>query len=382
MTAPASPLEERTFVNRLRHRLKAEWRRRLGPKPNPPSSRIPVALVGAGNVARWLYLPRLQSPSCPFQLCAVHDVQAQAAEKVAAAFHVQASPSVAALLDSPAQAVFVCTPPPFHKETVLAAVAAGKHVLCEKPLATSAQEARLMTEAAAQAGIVHMVNFTFRFRPDFSLITQLLQSEALGRVHHLWGTLSQGGWFTADGSPSPQRTDAAPWKFEPGGGVASDLGPHLLDLVRCWLGDIHEVRAWTKSFRPDRTDCEDACGFSLACAHGAMAHLLTSRWTQGHRERTMFEISGSEGALRLDQDKLELWTREIPRWRNLFIPPAPLDFLEAFHRAITGRPAPIPTFHDALKNNEALEAVILSSQSGHAVSLNSQDSTQGIVEHA
>jgi predicted dehydrogenase len=268
------------------------------------------------------------------------------------------------------EAVFVCTPPQAHCEAALAALEAGKHVLCEKPLASSLGEARCMWEAARQTSAVHMVNFSYRFRPEIAFLAKVIHSGLLGRIYHVWGTLSQGEWFTEDGKPAQVRCDATAWRFRPGGGVVLDLIPHLIDLGRFCFGEIEEIQAWTKTFRPAPTLAEDACGFSLAFKGGPTAHLLVSRWATGHKERLFLEVSGSKGSLVLDQQTLKVWTRDEPRWRTLLIPrPTGGSFLDVFHSAIAGASGEIPTFWDGLKNNEALAGICQSASSGSTTAL-------------
>lgn len=321
-------------------------------------------------MVRWAYLPRLQRGS-PFRLVAVHDLDRNAARQIADPQGARVHSSLAAFLrDEEVEAVFICTPPQAHCEAVLAALEAGKHVLCEKPLASTFEEARSMWEAARQAGTVNMINFSYRFRPEIAFLAELIHSGILGDLYQVDGTLSQGGWFTEGGMPAQVRCDATAWRFRPGGGVVLDLVPHLIDLCRFCFGEIEQVQAWTKTFRPGPIATEDGCGFSLAFKHGPMAHLLASRWATGYKERTFFEISGSKGAMVLDQETLKLWTHDEPRWRTLLVPRRRGEgFLAAFHAAIAGKAEGIPTFWDGLKNNEALAGIYQSASSGSTSTL-------------
>jgi predicted dehydrogenase len=329
-----------------------------------------AGLVGAGNVARWLYLPRLRRPYAPFRLKAVYDSDTEAARRAAEPLGAEVCASLEALTRRPdVEAVFVCTPVQFHREAVLAALAAGKHVLCEKPLGRSLEEARAMREAARHAGKMNMVDFSYRFRPDLHFVGQIIRSGMLGRIHHLWGSISQGQWFTEDGRPSRERTDAAPWKYGPEGSVVLDLVPHLLDLCRWWLGEIRQVQAWTQRASASAADGQAACGVSLHFETGVVAQLLASRLATGHREQMLLDVSGSQGALRLDQRTLKLWTADQPRWRTILMPAIGPDFLAAFHRSVIDGTESAPTFEDGVKNNEAIDGVLLSARSGAAVSL-------------
>ena len=197
-----------------------------------------------------------------------------------------------------------------------------------------------------------------RFQDNMAYIQRLVESGVLGQVYHLWGTMSQGGWFDAASQPSQERPDAAEWKFGPGGGIVLDLGTHMIDLCRFLFGEVDRVQGWTHSFRPGGGECEDATGFSLNFAEGPIAHLLSSRWATGHPTKTVLEISGSEGSLSLDGGGLRLWTRGEPRWRRLFIPTRREgDFLNTFSAAINGTADKYPNFEDGWRNNEIIEEI-------------------------
>jgi predicted dehydrogenase len=365
----ARQLQERTFVNLVKRRL-AQKLGKGGAPSAPPGKAIGAGLIGAGNIARWAYVPRFQR-KFPFHLAAVFDVNAAGAKEVAAATGAKACASLDELLRQPeVEAVFICTPAAFHGEAAVAAFAAGKHVLCEKPMAATLDEARRMTAAAQQSGRAHMVHFSYRFRPEFQFLAQLLQSGVIGRVYHVTGTFSQGRWFNENSEPSHERPDATPWKLGPDGGVAEDLGPHLVDLCRSCFGELTEVAAWKRSFRPGPFVSDDACGLSLGFAGGTVAQVITSRLATGFKEHTSLEFSGSHGAIQFEHGEIKLWTRGEPRWRTLLIPPQlGRDFLDAFHAAITNRGTTVPDFHDGLKNSEALDAIVRSAKSGAVVKL-------------
>lgn len=371
MNGQTLKIEERTLLRRIVRQLERRFRG-VGVRKGTSSVARPVGvgLVGVGNVARWAYLPRLQRRPA-FRLTAVYDLNQATARQVADSFGARACSSLSELIHHDAvEAVFVCTPVHVHCEAALAAMEAGKHVLCEKPMGNSFEEAFSMWEAARWDETAHMVNFSYRFRPEIAFMAELIRSGVLGRIYHVWGTLFQGGWFTETGEPARMRDDATAWRFGPGGGVVLDLGSHLIDLCRFCFGEIDQVQAWTKTFRPGPPVCEDACGFSLAFKEGLMAHLLTSRWATGYKERVSLEISGSEGSLVLEQGTLRLWTRAESRWRTLLIPLRNRgDFLDAFYSAVTDSFKGVPNFWDGLKNNEVLEGIVRSAKSGYAIPL-------------
>lgn len=370
MSRPAPHIEERTFQSLVKRRLAQKFKKSGGGGATSNGTKpIGVGLIGAGNFARWSYVPRLKR-GFPFKLAGVFDVVAEGAKQVADSLGARAHSSVADLLkDEAVEAVFVCTPVKHHYEAVHAALQAKKHVLCEKPLGYDYREAKTLFDEAQKAGKRHMVHFSHRFIPALAYLAELIQSGTIGQIYHVTGSFSQGFWFTEKNEPSKERDDAAPWKFGAEGGVVQDLGPHLIDCCRMTFGEISQVQAWTKSFRPGPFVVDDACGLNFTFASGAVAQLITSRWATGQKHRIGLEISGSLGSIVLDDGVIKLWTRAEPRWRTLLVPSHHADFLQVFYSGIVDPKVKLPDFFDGLKNNEALEAIGRSAKSGGSVSL-------------
>ncbi|MDB6016447.1 MAG: hypothetical protein JWR19_936 [Pedosphaera sp.] len=371
MSTPMPPIQERTLPALIRRRLESKFKKpSRGPQTPAASRPVGVGLIGAGNFARWSYVPRLKQ-GFPFKLAAVFDVNQEGAKQVADSLGARAYTSVADLLkDEGVEAVFVCTPVKHHFDAVQAALAAKKHVLCEKPLGYDYREARTLFAEARKAGTMHMVHFSHRFIPELAYLADLIHAGVVGQVYHITGSFSQGFWFTDKNEPAQDRDDAAPWKFGADGGVVQDLGPHLIDCCRMTFGEISRVQAWTKSFRPGPFVTDDACGLSLTFTNGAVAQLITSRWATGQKHRIALEISGSLGTVILNDGSIRLWTRAEPRWRTLLVPPLQTgNFLETFYSALIDPKVKLPDFWDGLKNNEALEAIMRSAKTGTAVKL-------------
>ena len=142
-------------------------------------------------------------------------------------------------------AVTIGTPNKFHAPIVIAAARAGKHVLCEKPIALNHQEAMAMVEACRQANVCHMTAFTYRFVPAMRYTTQLVRDGAIGQVRTLrsrrlqdWGTRAIG-WRQV--------------KALAGSGEIADMMAHRLDFTQAMVGPIVRVSALVKNFIPDRT---------------------------------------------------------------------------------------------------------------------------------
>jgi len=323
-----------------------------------------------GNIAQYAYLPRLRSGNL-FQLQGVFDVNEELSRAVASEFSARSYASIGELIsDEEVTAVFICSPPRFHCEAATAALQAGKHVLCEKPLAVNYREAQTMWDAARLSTARHMVNFSFRYDTAAAHFVDIVKSGVLGTIYHVSGTFSQGQWFSEDGQPAHERVDDAAWRYRAGGGVVLELGSHLVDLLRQCLGEVCRVIAWTESFRKDVPECENASGLCLKFDRGAEANVLISRLATGFREHRALEVFGSRGCLIFENGGLQIWTRNEPRWRRLMPPSLGDDsFLSAFHCAIHDPSKNVPGFWEGLKNNEVLDAVYESAHSGTAVDL-------------
>lgn len=186
------------------------------------------------------------------EVTAVCSAQIARAEAVAARFNIPvATADYRELLDLDIDAVIIATPPALHAEQGLAAIAVGKHVLCEKPLAASVAEARALRDAADAAGVVHMLNHQLRFAPAYARIAELIREDYLGQVavadaritmnpvdylrSPAW-SVSKANWFT----------DAR----QGGGLIAGSAGPHLVDLLLWYGGPIVAVAAQAAVTRP------------------------------------------------------------------------------------------------------------------------------------
>ncbi|MBM3290118.1 MAG: Gfo/Idh/MocA family oxidoreductase [Candidatus Hydrogenedentes bacterium] len=362
------PVTEATFANRLKRKLAAK-RAPAAPRVTKGAP-LGAAIVGVGNVAKWAYLPRLRAGG-GFVLKGVLDVNCEAAESVAREFNARAYGSLDELIaDESLAVVFVCSPPKFHRGPVVEALQRNLHVLCEKPLAASIDDARAMRDAANAAPSARtMINFSYRFKPEIAHFIDIVRSGMLGDVYHVSGTLSQGMWFGPDGQPTRARGDEAAWRFQQGGGVVHELGSHLADLLCACFGDAARVGAWARTFQPGDTGCENACGASIEFRGGPVAHVVTSRCATGFKEHTSLEVSGTLGALQYVDGVLRLWTRDAPRWRALLPPAVDGPFLDAFRAAIDDPTRAVPSIQDGYRNCEVLDAMLESARAGRFIEL-------------
>jgi predicted dehydrogenase len=265
-------------------------------------------------------------------------------------------------------------PNAFHAEPTIAAARAGKHVLCEKPLALSAGEAHTMWRAAEDAGVVHATGFNYRFVPAVRLARELVQSGELGEIVHFRARYLQSwGW------------DAPPddWHFDPsvaGTGALGDLGAHSIDLARHLVGEIRSVSAMVRTFVPGRR-VDDSFVATVEFDNGATGTLEASRLARGRINHNAFELNGTKGSVAYDQERMnELQISDGGAFRTVlehgdWWPPGHIigwgdtftyEYLHLLN-AIAGDRTVAPdgaTFEDGYRCALVCDAILRSSQSG------------------
>ena len=317
------------------------------------------------------------------------------AKEQAAAFAIpDATDDYRALIARPdIDAVAIATPPAAHYEMVMAALAAGKHVLCEKPFALNSAQALAMHEAARSAGLTGMVAHEFRFAPQRSHINQLLDEGYAGAPQIAQLELFMGGRRVTQ----PPTLGAS---VADGGGLLGALGSHFIDGLRHWFGDAREVSGVVRCLRPERTDpatgaivqtdAEDTFQFSLTFKNGTVASMTASTaGGPGAGGRTF--ISGSEGSLLATQrggnpepDGIvlgaQLGTRTLaelpmPQLYRPFEDDRDLRLVafrlmvREFERGIAEGVSPAPSFEDGWRCQQILDAIRESSASGKTVEI-------------
>ena len=211
--------------------------------------------------------------------------------------------------------VDICVPGHLHAEIALAALAAGKHVLVEKPLANTLAEAEAMADAAADAsarGVVSMVGFNYRRMPALALARRIIADGRLGEIRQVRASYLQD-WLADAAAPMTWRLR----RETAGSGALGDLASHAVDQLQFLLGErVTEVSARTHTFvteRPGASGTEavtvdDAVWATLAFGSGARGSLEVSRIATGRKNALTIELFGSTGALRFDLEELnELW---------------------------------------------------------------------------
>ncbi|MGH9511557.1 MAG: Gfo/Idh/MocA family protein [Terriglobales bacterium] len=203
--------------------------------------------------------------------------------------------------------VDVAVPNVLHAPIAIAAAQAGKIVLCEKPLATSLDEAERMAQAARN--VPNLVWFNYRRVPAIAFIKQLISDGKLGQIFHY-----RANYMNQSGNTSSQSTA---WRYrreEAGSGALGDLLSHVIDLSIYLNGPIAELNSMLHTFVPGR-DVDDAVATLVRFANGSVGAFEASRYGVGCRNRNTFEIQGSKGRLSFnleDMNHIEFYDATLP----------------------------------------------------------------------
>jgi predicted dehydrogenase len=308
----------------------------------------------------------------------------------------------ALVADPQIDVVSITTPNTLHAPIALAAIAAGKHVHCEKPLAPTALRAREMAEAAGKAGVITQVGFNYLKNPLIALARDIVASGEIGKIVSFRGIHAED--YMADA--------ATPWHFrmDPagGGGVVADLGSHIIAIARYLLGPISEVCGRLETVirqRPEApgssrmrpVEVDDIAHAMVRFSRGCVGTVEVSWLSQGRKMQIEFEVVGSKGALAFSQERfneLRLYQVEPGNSRNGFrtivagpehppygsfcvAPGHQLGFndlktieMRDFLLAIAGEPVKGPDFREGWEVQKVVDAIIDSSRVRQWMSVN------------
>lgn len=278
--------------------------------------RIGIGLIGTGYMGK-RHAVAMQSvgtvfdtvlrPECEI-LCAT--TAAGAADKARAFGFNRSTDNWQELVDdSRVDAVVIASPQSTHKAIALAAFAAGKPVLCEKPMGASLEDSLAMAEAADAARVANMVGFNYIRTPASQFARQLIRDGVIGDVHFFRGEHTED--FCAD----PE--EAANWRTrDRANGTMGDLSGHMINAALALIGPIESLCADISTVYPKRIGAkgpeavtnDDQAQFLCRFASGVSGHLLFSRVATGRKMGYAYDIYGSKGAIRFDQeDQNALW---------------------------------------------------------------------------
>jgi predicted dehydrogenase len=297
-------------------------------------------------------------------------------------------------------AVDICTPNNLHKEIAIAAAAAGKAILCEKPLAMNSAEGEEMCQAVEKAKVPNIVWYNYRRIPAVTFAKQLIDSGKLGKIFHYRANFLQDWTISADlpqGGQGLWRLDVA----AAGSGVTGDLLAHCIDTALWLNGGIANVSAMTETFikerkhnltgKVEKVGIDDACAFLCRFGNGSLGLFESTRYARGHKALYTFEINGEKASIKWDlhdlhrlawfdhrtEGPLRGWSSihvtdgEHPYMGRWWVPGLAIgyehsfvhqvaDFLEGYAK---GQPVG-PTFRDALETQKVCDAVLTSAKSG------------------
>ncbi len=248
-----------------------------------------LGLIGCGGIGQWRAEAAAKSPA--LRLAAVNDADAGRAATTASKYSARVERDWRDMVRrDDIDAVIVSTPPWLHAEMCIEALAAGKHVLCEKPLARTAEECREMVSAARRCGRLLATGFNYRFFPSVMKARELLDSGLIGELDHI---RAYAGYSAADHNHDWLR-DAGSM----GGGALRDNGIHLIDLTRYFLGEVDEVAGFGSNGVWGFSGSEDNGMAVLRSREGKIASLHAS-WTEWRGYRFQIELYGARGCIRL-----------------------------------------------------------------------------------
>ena len=297
----------------------------------------------------------------------------------------------------------IVTPNDSHAELAIAALQAGKHVICEKPLARTGAEARTMADAAKKSGVIHMVAFNYRRTPGVAMAKKLIEEGRIGKVLNFRGTYLQD-WSADPNGPLS-------WRFQKkvaGSGTVGDIGTHVVDFARYLVGEISSVNAMVHTYVKERplqaggvdklgasdksgagpkgeVDVDDEMITLLKFQNGAVGSIEASRNAYGRNNFLTFEIHGTKGSICFNyerMDELQVMFADDPAdvrgFRTIYtgpnhpygqglwpIPALGIGYGETkiiecydFFKAIMNKQLPSPNFEDGYKVSAIADAII------------------------
>jgi predicted dehydrogenase len=384
------------------------------------SRTLNVAMIGGGFMGKahamaYASMPMFfwPAPAIPVRKVVV-DVTAELAEEGRRRYGFEESAadwqSVVSRADI--DVVDIVTPNDSHAPIAIAAAKAGKHIICEKPLARSGDEAKTMLDAVRKAGIIHMVAFNYRRTPTVALARKYIEEGRIGRILNFRGTYLQD-WSADPDSPLS-------WRFQKkiaGSGSIGDIGTHVVDLARYLVGEIAEVSALVRTYNKTRplqqggldklgaaeknadakraeVDVDDEIVTLLKFADGAIGSLEATRNAYGRNNFITFEIHGTKGSIAFNyerRDELQVMFADDPAdargFRTVYsgpahpygsglwpIPALGIGYSETkivecfdFFTAIATGKQPSPNFEDGYRTERVADALIESGESGNWV---------------
>jgi predicted dehydrogenase len=357
------------------------------------SSKNSIGIIGVGFGAQ-VHVPAFRSEGWDIAaICSRSRDKAQKAADEAGIPSVYTDPMELIQRDDLA-AVAIITPPGAHHPLSIAALNAGKHVLCEKPFALDAKQGEEMLAAAEKSGKTAMIAHEFRHTPQRAYIRQLVAEDYIGKFQLCTMELFLDRYVSRE----PRALTWQAYKSE-GGGLLGALGSHYIDGLRFWFGEIASVTGWLAGLRPDvvdtatgkivKAETDDTFSFMVTFKNGGMA-TMTSSFAVSPAHGAKIAVMGDRGTLIAEhpgpnplengvvvasRDGAPLKALKTPVQYTPFTDPRDHRLMafrllvRDFNKGIEQGSSPAPNFTDGLLCQQVLDAVRESSASGRTVNL-------------
>jgi levoglucosan dehydrogenase len=379
------------------------------------TKKLNVAMIGGGfmgkaHAAAYAAMPMFfwPAPAIPVRKVVVDQTPELAAEaRERYGFEEGSSDWQSVVERADIDVVDIVTPNDSHAEMAIAAARAGKHIICEKPLARTGDEARTMLDAVEKAGVIHMVAFNYRRTPAVALARKYIEEGRIGDLLNFRGTYLQD-WSADPDSPLS-------WRFQKkvaGSGAVGDIGTHVVDFARYLVGEIASVNALVRTYVPTRpvqaggfdklgaagksggarapVDVDDEMVTLLKFENGAIGSIEATRNGHGRNNFLTFEVHGTKGSIAFNyerRDELSVIFADDPGdargFRTVYTGPAhpygdglwPIPALgigygetkiiECYDlmRAIVSGDLPSPNFRDGYRISRIADAILQSGES-------------------
>ena len=377
--------------------------------------KLNVAVIGGGFMAKahsmaYACMPMYfwPAPAIPVRKVIV-DINDKLAEeaKIKLGFENSSSNWEEVINNKDIDVVDICTPNNTHPEMAIAAAKAGKHIICEKPLARNSKEAKEMYDAVKDTNIIHMVAFNYRRTPAVALAKKIISDNKIGKILNFRGTYLQD-WPADPNGPLS-------WRFQKkiaGSGTLGDIGTHVVDFARYLVGEISSVNSIAKTYIKTRpvqqsendtmdirvgntsaekaeVDVDDEIITMLKFSNGAVGSIESTRNAYGRNNYLTFEIHGTEGTILFNyerRDELQVMFANSPSetrgFQTIYTGPAhpyggglwPIPALGIgygetkiiecydFFKAIQENKQPSPNFEDGYIISKIADCIIESSE--------------------
>lgn len=349
------------------------------------SSVVRLAIIGTGGMANQHARCYANVKGC--KIVAAMDVDRERVVKYAETHGI---PAVYTSVDdmlarAQVDAVSIVTPDAFHAPLAIQCLKAGKHVLCEKPLALNHADAKRMVTAAKKAGVINMVNLSYRDWPCIQAVEAAVRRGVIGEIRHLEASYLQA-WLVSNAWGDWRTSSTWLWRLSSkhgSKGVLGDVGVHIVDFATFPAGPIKSVNCRLKAFskaKGDRIgeyklDANDSAVMTVEFANGALGVIHTTRWCGGHANRLFLKIAGTKGTIEIDSDVTKNGYRicagadvNKAEWKSVEAKATPNNYAR-FIKAIRTGKQDQPDFARGAEVQKVLDACFSSDKAGRPVKI-------------